>query len=57
MVQKDNLYEVYKMSINSGYHIHYTQEVAFEKGKKVTVSDEVFSERIYKVLVKQSIKK
>jgi hypothetical protein len=42
------------MSINSGYHIHYNQEVAFEKGKKVTVSDEVFSERIYKELVKQS---
>jgi len=57
MIQKDNLYEVYKMSINSGYHIHYNQEVAFEKGKKVTVSDEVFSERIYQVLVKQSIKK
>ena len=57
MIQKDNLYEVYKMSLNSGYHINYNQEVAFEKGKKVTVSDEVFSERIYKVLVKQSIKK
>jgi len=54
MIQKDNLYKVYKMSINSGYHIHYNQEVAFEKGKKVTVSDEVFSERIYKELVKQS---
>lgn len=57
MIQKDNLFEVYKMSLNSGYHINYNQEVAFEKGKKVIVSDEVFSERIYKALAKQSIKK
>lgn len=57
MVQKDNLFHVYKMSVKNGYFNNYNQEVAFEKGEKVIVSDKVFSERIYKELVKQSIKK